>query len=145
MTVVNYLQPSIANFNSLTDHKVNSGNVMLSLSWSQGTLLVLRIGSENCVGSRILLNHSENIFSCVSRKLFSSATWEQQLKYSRTLPSQVVLSQIFLVMVNAAKAVIKVRAFFLPLVWKSDKNGVCFCPLVSCHVPQPNEDTLIFK
>lgn len=32
--------------------------------------------------------HSENIFSCVSRKLFSSATWEQQLKYSRILSSQ---------------------------------------------------------
>lgn len=138
------LTVSVANFNTLPDHKVNSGNVVFSLSWSQGTLLMLWIGSENCTGSSILLN-SENIFHCVSRKLFSSATWEQQLKYSRTLPLQVVLFQILSVMVSAVKAVTKVKALFLPLVWKSDKDRVCSCPLVSCHVPQLEEGTLIFK
>lgn len=90
-------------------------------------------------------NNSENIFNCVSRKLFSSATWEQQLKYSRTLPSQVVLFQMMSVMASAVKAVTKVKALFLPLVWKSDEDRGCSCPLVSCHVPQLEEDTHIFK
>lgn len=32
-------------------------------------------------------NNSENIFSYISRKIFLSAAWKQQLKYIRTLPS----------------------------------------------------------
>jgi len=49
------------------------------------------------------------------------------------------------VVVSAVKAVKKVKALFLPLVWKSDKDRVCSCPLVSCHVPQMEKDTLVFK
>lgn len=48
-------------------------------------------------------------------------------------------------MVGAAKTVIEVKALFLLLVWKSGKNRVCSCPLVSCHIPQLDEDTPIFK
>ena len=139
------LTVSVANFNTLPDHKVNSG--MLCFLWAD----LKELCSSSELGMRIVWaaasysNNSENIFSCVSRKLFSSATWEQQLKYSRTLPSQVVLFQIMSVMVSAVKALTKVKALFLPLVWKSDKDRVCSCPLVSCHVPQLEEDTLVFK
>lgn len=46
---------NIEGFNSLLGHKVNSVNVVFSLSWSQGTLFMFWIRSKNCVDSSILL------------------------------------------------------------------------------------------